>query len=352
MVDLRAGLVVASGLLALGCVGAQVRVSPEVEGGVRETLDQLAALAIERGPALEAADVRPFLDPEVLASSDDLEAYSFGLASFFRSLTATSSRTFTLAATGLAPLGEQVVGGSWRLSTGPYWLIDVPMQFRRAPDGRWRIYGDGRIGFVRLFTTFRESADASGGVSSSLKLLVGYGGPRGRVRSVEVSGPGLPPLSFVPGGAHYRAAMEHGLAYDEWSVELDASEVIAGGTYVFRVQPAEEGAGALEYRQTLPAVLREPIRLVSPTTHALGDLAGRPLTVRWTPPATLELGQVQVCWATRGSEQCTAPSAATSDHEATLLTPTSTAAATLRILLRDRQGYEGAATELRHTFEP
>ena len=240
-----------------------------------------------KGALLTAADLLPFYDTAYLESGMDRNArVQKDIAELpymsFTSISVANVVSYD-SANGIMDVQFTVDGF---MGGFPFTFVEQEMFRLDTATGKWRFYGNQRIGeFEVLFGTRRVMNGA--GVNDVTIYHPHARAPQGVVTSATMNGPAVPPVIFdmVCGSENIAGMIFDNLCSS--AAPGDAPAVAApqpGDVYNFTV--TKSAGGTVTYQQTLTTVLLDAATITSPTTYSLVDAnIGGTLNLTWTVPA-------------------------------------------------------------------
>ncbi|MFN2529217.1 MAG: hypothetical protein ABR584_10945 [Candidatus Baltobacteraceae bacterium] len=254
---------------------------------IQASLSAFANVVNTRGSALVAADLLPFLDPNLLLNGQNASQ----TATEFASEIAGASVVFTiqqvkqLDATGADVLLNVAItkSGQTQNQGGEFFFKPV--------GSSWLFSGNGRKASVNIQSEARTNQGTSPSPSGP-DVNVDIDAPKGTITGGTISGGTWGAQALTPGPTRIRPSGQYDAFFYNTGT-LAPSQVPAAGT-IFTAN-LSTAAGPLSYAVPINAATSELIRVTNPTgtTVAAANL-GSPLTVNWTLPTTYAVSAIQV----------------------------------------------------------
>lgn len=253
----------------------------------------------ERGPALTADDLLPFLSPSLLHDGLDRASYAAALATAERGKNQTCGLAQVASLAGNPLVAEVIVrcvsapAETSQITERRYWFSD-------ASDG-WSIEGNQRLARLNVRAELLNMQGAATSQGALLKVAASALAPAGGVQDVVVRGTGTAAegISLVPQSAsalQLAPAPETVLAIERerfLGSIVGSAHLFDSLGYDFHLTSA--AGEKAQYTVQGVAYTTEPVSIVNLDGSALVDARlGEPLQVQWSLPGTFAVANVQL----------------------------------------------------------
>lgn len=275
----------------------------EQQTAVEAVSAQVTALAntiSERGDALTANDLVPFLSPALLHDGLDRADYAAALATEERGKNATCELAQVDSLSGTPLVTEVIVrcvsapGGTSQVTERRFW-------FSAATEAGWRIEGNQRLARLSVRPELINMQGAATSQGAILKVTASALAPAGRVLDAVVHGAGTETegTTLVPrsaSGLQLAPAPETVLTIERerfLATVTGTADVFESLGYEFHLTSA--AGEKVQYTVQGAAYTTEPVSIVNFGGTALVDAQlGKPLQAQWTLPTTFAVAGVQL----------------------------------------------------------